>query len=109
MPDFTIEEVAADQINTIFSGEESRPYALRIFVQGGGCSGFEYGFSLEYHKQEDDYEFERNGIKMVCDYMCMNYLQGSTIGWKEELVGSHFTIKNPNSTATCGCGSSFAA
>ena len=105
-----IEEEAAKQIDKILSEEEERPYALRIFVRGGGCSGFEYGFSFEFDgKQEDDLEFETNGVKMVCDYMSMQYLKGAVIGWNTSIAGSSFAISNPNSTATCGCGSSFAA
>jgi iron-sulfur cluster insertion protein len=110
MGDITIQQEAAEQIDKILSEEEQRPYALRIFVVGGGCSGFEYGFSLELNgKQDDDLEFETNGIKMVCDYMSMQYLNGAIIGWNSTIAGSNFSIKNPNATATCGCGSSFAA
>tara|TARA_Y100000401_G_scaffold103738_1_gene94984 strand:+ start:6497 stop:6829 length:333 start_codon:yes stop_codon:yes gene_type:complete len=110
MGDITIQQEAAEQIDKILSEEEQRPYALRIFVVGGGCSGFEYGFSLELNgKQDDDLEFETNGIKMVCDYMSMQYLNGAIIGWSSTIAGSNFSIKNPNATATCGCGSSFAA
>ena len=77
---------------------------------GGGCSGFEYGFSLELSgKQDDDLEFETSGIKMVCDYMSMQYLNGAIVGWSSTIAGSNFSIKNPNATATCGWGSSFAA
>lgn len=110
MGDITIQQEAAEQIDKILSEEEQRPYALRIFVVGGGCSGFEYGFSLELSgKQDDDLEFETSGIKMVCDYMSMQYLNGAIIGWSSTIAGSNFSIKNPNATATCGCGSSFAA
>ena len=109
MEDITIKEEAAEQIEKIISEEEERPYALRMFVRGGGCSGFEYGFSFEFDgKQEDDLEFETNGVKMVCDYMSMQYLKGAVIGWNTSIAGSSFAISNPNSTATCGCGSSFA-
>ena len=110
METITIKEEAAEQIEKIISEEEERPYALRIFVRGGGCSGFEYGFSFEEDgKQDDDLEFETNGVKMVCDYMSMQYLKGAVIGWNTSIAGSSFAISNPNSTATCGCGSSFAA
>ena len=110
METITIKEEAAEQIDKLLSEEEERPYALRIFVVGGGCSGFEYGFSFEPDgKQDDDLEFETIGIKMVCDYMSLQYLRGAVIGWTTSISGSAFSIKNPNATATCGCGSSFAA
>ena len=83
---------------------------ITLGVKGGGCSGFEYGFSFEPDgKQDDDLEFETNGIKMVCDYMSLQYLRGAVIGWTTSIAGSSFSISNPNATATCGCGSSFAA
>ena len=110
MEDITIKEEAAEQIDKLLSEEEERPYALRIFVVGGGCSGVEYGFSFDPDgKQDDDLEFETNGIKMVCDYMSLLYLRGAVIGWTTSIAGSSFSISNPNATATCGCGSSFAA
>ena len=110
METITIKEEAAEQIDKLLSEEEERPYALRIFVVGGGCSGFEYGFSFEEDgKQDDDLEFETNGVKMVCDYMSMQYLSGAEIGSTTSIAGSSFSIRNPNATATCGCGSSFAA
>ena len=110
METITIKEEAAEQIDKLLSEEEERPYALRIFVVGGGCSGFEYGFSFEPDgKQDDDLEFETNGIKMVGDYISLQYLSGAVIGWTTSIAGSSFSISNPNATATCGCGSSFAA
>ena len=84
------------------------PQALRVFVKGGGCSGFQYGFTLEETICEDDFEFVVNDVKLVIDSMSMAYLQGTTIDYEEGLMSSSFTIKNPNATAKCGCGSSFA-
>lgn len=89
--------------------EENNPnLSLRTFVQGGGCSGFSYGFTFDEERNEDDFEFEiGSNFKLLVDSMSMQYLQGAEIDYKDELMGSQFTIKNPNATTTCGCGSSF--
>jgi iron-sulfur cluster insertion protein len=89
--------------------EENNPnLSLRTFVQGGGCSGFSYGFTFDEEKNEDDFEIPLTGsFKVLIDAMSMQYLQGAEIDYKEELMGSQFSIKNPNATTTCGCGSSF--
>jgi iron-sulfur cluster insertion protein len=106
----TITEKAKEKIFDILIDENKPGLCLRIFVQGGGCSGFNYGFTLDEQINEDDFEFPINGdFKVLVDAMSMQYLQGAEIDYKEELMGSQFTIKNPNATATCGCGSSFAA
>ena len=81
---------------------------IRVGVEGGGCSGFSYGFTLEEEQNEDDFVIEKPGVVVLVDSMSMQYLQGATIDYKEELMGSNFTINNPNATTTCGCGSSFA-
>ncbi|CAB4241719.1 sufA Fe-S cluster assembly scaffold protein [uncultured Caudovirales phage] len=81
--------------------------ALRVFVQGGGCSGMEYGFTFDNEVNEDDFTFEQNGIKVLVDSMSMTYLSGSKIDYKESINGSQFVIENPNAQTTCGCGSSF--
>ena len=81
--------------------------SLRTFVQGGGCSGFSYGFTLDEEINEDDFEIPLDEFKVLVDSMSMQYLQGATIDYKEELMGSNFVINNPNATTTCGCGSSF--
>ena len=90
--------------------EENKPNTfLRTFVQGGGCSGFQYGFTFDEEKNEDDFEFPVDEkFKVVVDAMSMTYMQGAVIDYKEELMGSSFTIKNPNAQSTCGCGSSFS-
>jgi len=89
--------------------EENNPKAvLRTFVQGGGCSGFSYGFTIDEEKNEDDFEFALNTeFKVLVDAMSMQYLQGAVIDYKEDLMGASFSIKNPNAETTCGCGSSF--
>jgi iron-sulfur cluster insertion protein len=79
-----------------------------VFVQGGGCSGFQYGFTLEeLPPADDDFTFEKDGIGVVVDSMSMQYMREAEVDYKEDLMGASFTIKNPNVTATCGCGSSF--
>ena len=89
--------------------EETEPNAgLRVFVQGGGCSGMSYGFSLETEQNEDDFIIEQQGIKYLVDAMSMQYLQGATIDYKEDFEGSNFVISNPNAQTSCGCGSSFS-
>jgi iron-sulfur cluster insertion protein len=103
----TISESAKEKILDILVEESNPNIALRTFVQGGGCSGFSYGFTLEEEKNEDDFEFSVGSFKVLIDAMSMQYMQGATIDYKEELIGSSFTITNPNATSTCGCGSSF--
>lgn len=90
--------------------EENNPkLALRTFVQGGGCSGFSYGFTFDDVKNEDDFEFPINEqYNVLVDAMSMQYLQGAKIDYKDELMGSQFIISNPNAQSTCGCGSSFS-
>jgi iron-sulfur cluster insertion protein len=81
---------------------------LRTFVQGGGCSGFQYGFTFDEEQNEDDFVIERNGVKILVDSMSYQYLVGAEIDYKDDLMGSSFSIKNPNAQTTCGCGSSFS-
>lgn len=89
--------------------EETEPNAsLRVFVQGGGCSGMSYGFTLETEQNEDDFVIEQQGIKYLVDAMSMQYLQGAIIDYKEDFEGSNFVISNPNAQTSCGCGSSFS-
>jgi iron-sulfur cluster insertion protein len=104
----TITESAKHKITDILAEENNPNLFLRTFVQGGGCSGFSYGFTIDESKNEDDFEFsiDKNYIVIV-DAMSMQYLQGAEIDYKEDLMGSSFTIKNPNAQTTCGCGSSF--
>ena len=89
--------------------EENNPNAkLRVFVQGGGCSGFQYGFTLDEAKNEDDFDFAYDEVRVVVDSMSLQYLNGASIDYKEDLQGASFTIKNPQAQSTCGCGSSFS-
>jgi len=103
----TISDSAVKKIKSIIH-EEDPSLKLRVFVQGGGCSGFQYGFSLEeLSPADDDFTFERDGVGVVIDSMSMQYMNEAEIDYKEDMMGASFTIKNPNVTATCGCGSSF--
>jgi iron-sulfur cluster insertion protein len=103
----TISNSALKKIKSIINEEDSS-LKLRVFVQGGGCSGFQYGFSLEeLPPADDDFTFNKDGIGVVIDSMSMQYMNEAEIDYKEDLMGASFTIKNPNATATCGCGSSF--
>jgi iron-sulfur cluster insertion protein len=83
--------------------------ALRMFVKGGGCSGYQYGFTFEEEIAEDDFVFENEGVKVIVDMISSQYLQGATLDYKEEKFNSQFVISNPNAKSTCGCGSSFNA
>lgn len=105
-----ITDAAADQIADIIAGEGPNFQGrLRIYVQGGGCSGFQYGFMFDTEVSEDDHVFEKNGIEILVDAMSLQYLIGSTIDYKKTLAGSNFSISNPNAKSHCGCGSSFSA
>jgi iron-sulfur cluster insertion protein len=101
-------EIAADKVREIRSSESIEPnYALRVKVMGGGCSGFQYDLYFD-EKAEGDYEFESNGIGLVSDQMSFMYLMGTTIDYVEGLQGAGFKFNNPNTTGSCGCGSSFS-
>ena len=104
----TVTEQAVAKIQEILKEENNPNLKLRVFVQGGGCSGFQYGFTLDEDQAEDDWDFEHNGIHVLVDSMSGGYLQGATIDYKEDQYGSNFSIVNPNATTTCGCGSSFS-
>ena len=104
----TITANALYKISDILAEENNPLIKLRTFVQGGGCSGFNYGFTLDEEQNEDDFVIEESGVTVLVDSMSMQYLQGATIDYKEELMGSNFVINNPNATTTCGCGSSFS-
>lgn len=103
----TISESAKIKIKDLLYNEGNPKLSLRTFVQGGGCSGFSYGFTFDEEINEDDFQVPLDEFKVLVDSMSMQYLQGSTIDYKEELMGSNFVINNPNATNKCGCGSSF--
>ena len=106
--EITITQTAQDKIADIIAEENNPNIKLRIFVQGGGCSGFQYGFTMDEDQNEDDFVVEKEKVTMLVDSMSYQYLVGATVDYKEDLNGSAFTIKNPNATTTCGCGSSFS-
>lgn len=103
----TITDSAREKIKDLLYEEGNPNLALRTFVQGGGCSGFSYGFTFDEEQNEDDFTVPLDEFKLLVDSMSMQYLSGATIDYTDDLTGSQFTIKNPNATTTCGCGSSF--
>lgn len=102
-----ISDSARKWLEEAIEEEEGEPL-LRAFVTGGGCSGFQYGFTFEEDSNEDDFVMEFGTIKLLVDSISYQYLVGATIDYKDELMGSQFVINNPNATTTCGCGSSFS-
>lgn len=106
-----ITEVAAREINTIIEQQELNrdAVALRVGVKGGGCSGFSYVLDLTESVKDTDEVFEQHGIRVVCDPKSLLYLSGTTVDFKDELMGRGFVFQNPNATSSCGCGSSFSA
>ncbi len=104
--DFT--EAAAAKVADLIAEEGNPELKLRVFVQGGGCSGFQYGFTFDEATNDDDMTLEKNGVKLLIDSMSFQYLVGAEIDYKEDIQGSQFVIRNPNATTTCGCGSSFS-
>jgi len=101
-------EAAANKVKDLIEEEKNDSLKLRVFVSGGGCSGFQYGFTFDENIQDGDTKVEKNGVTLLVDPMSFQYLSGAEIDYKEDLEGSQFVIKNPNATTTCGCGSSFS-
>jgi iron-sulfur cluster assembly protein len=104
-------ETAAREIRTIITQQEldAEKVRLRVGVKGGGCSGFSYILDLTESQKDTDEEFEQHGIKVICDPKSLLYLNGTTVDFKDEIMGRGFVFKNPNATSSCGCGSSFTA
>ena len=100
---------AANKVKELIEEEGNPALKLRVFVTGGGCSGFQYGFTFDEEVNEDDATMEKNGVTLLIDPMSYQYLVGAEIDYTEGLEGSQFVIRNPNATSTCGCGSSFSA
>jgi iron-sulfur cluster insertion protein len=100
---------AANKVKQLIDEEGNSDLKLRVFVTGGGCSGFQYGFTFDEIANEDDTVMTKNGVQLLIDPMSFQYLVGAEIDYTEGLEGSQFVIKNPNATTTCGCGSSFSA
>jgi iron-sulfur cluster insertion protein len=103
----TVTEAAASKIKDLLAEEGKFDSGLRVFVQGGGCSGFQYGLMIEENTGVGDQTFESNGIKLYVDPVSLSYLKGAEVDFVDTITGGGFTIKNPNATSTCGCGSSF--
>lgn len=107
MSQVTITDNAFARINDLLIDEKNPNLKLRVFVQGGGCSGMEYGFTFDEEQHDDDFTFEQNNVKVLVDAMSMQYLENAVIDFKEDIHGSRFAIDNPQAQTTCGCGSSF--
>ncbi|BEE16146.1 iron-sulfur cluster insertion protein ErpA [Aeromonas enteropelogenes] len=101
-------DAAANKVKTLITEEENPELKLRVYITGGGCSGFQYGFTFDEKINDGDTVVEKNGVTMVIDPMSLQYLVGGSVDYTEGLEGSRFTVTNPNATTTCGCGSSFS-
>ncbi|MEO7853112.1 MAG: iron-sulfur cluster insertion protein ErpA [Rubrivivax sp.] len=108
-PPLIFTDSAANKVRELVDEEGNPDLKLRVFVQGGGCSGFQYGFTFDEVVNDDDTSMAKNGVTLLIDAMSLQYLGGAEIDYKEDLQGAQFVIKNPNATTTCGCGSSFSA
>lgn len=107
-PPLIFTDSAADKVRDLVAEEGNPDLKLRVFVQGGGCSGFQYGFTFDEVINEDDTQMTKNGVTLLIDAMSLQYLGGAEIDYKDDLQGAQFVIKNPNAGTTCGCGSSFS-
>ncbi len=101
-------EAAAAKVKSLIEEEDNANLKLRVFVSGGGCAGFQYGFTFDENAQEGDARVEKGGVTLLVDPMSHQYLMGAEIDYTEGLEGAQFVIRNPNATTTCGCGSSFS-
>ena len=101
-------DAAANKVRSLIEEEGNPELMLRVYITGGGCSGFQYGFTFDEEIKDGDTEVENGGVKLLIDPMSFQYLVGAEIDYKEGLEGSQFVIRNPNATTTCGCGSSFS-
>ena len=108
-PPIVFTDAAALKVSELIEEEDNPDLMLRVFVAGGGCSGFQYGFTFDEKREDGDSSVENQGVTLVVDPMSVQYLMGAEIDYKEDLQGAQFVIRNPNATTTCGCGSSFSA
>jgi iron-sulfur cluster insertion protein len=108
MSPFNFTDSAANKVKALIEEEGNPELKLRVFVTGGGCSGFQYGFTFDEVTNEDDMIMEKNGVTLLVDPMSMQYMMGAEVDYTEGLEGAQFVIKNPNAVSTCGCGSSFS-
>jgi iron-sulfur cluster insertion protein len=104
----TLTDSSVDKIKDLLNEENNPSLKLRVFVQGGGCSGMQYGFTFDEEQNEDDFTVEKSGVILLVDSMSMQYLNNAVVDYKDDIMGSSFTIKNPNAETSCGCGSSFS-
>lgn len=104
----SITDAAASKVRALLDEEANPSLKLRVFVTGGGCSGFSYGFSFDEETTEDDTTVERDGVTVLVDPMSYQYLVGARIDYREDLSGAQFVVDNPNAASTCGCGNSFS-
>ncbi len=107
-PDLTISHDAVQRINQLLEARNSPDLRLRVYIEGGGCSGFQYGFQFDETSEDDDILMEYQGVKVIVDMLSLQYLSGAEIDFKDDIMGSRFLVNNPNASATCGCGSSFS-
>jgi len=103
-----VTETAANKIHELLAEEQKEGCGLRVFVQGGGCSGFQYGLMIDENTGFGDQVFESNGVRLLVDPISIRYLKGAEVDFVDTVTGGGFTIKNPNAVSTCGCGSSFS-
>jgi iron-sulfur cluster insertion protein len=104
----TFSDVAAAKVKTLIEEEENPELKLRVYITGGGCSGFQYGFTFDEKVNDGDMTLENDGVTLVVDPMSLQYLMGGVVDYTEGLEGSRFFVNNPNATTTCGCGASFS-
>ena len=108
LPQVSFSKAAATKVKLLVDEENNEDLKLRVFVTGGGCSGFEYGFTFDEDMEEDDTSIEEQGVVLLVDALSFQYLVGAEIDYMEDLQGSRFVVKNPNAASTCGCGNSFS-
>ena len=108
VPPLNFTDAAAEKVSQLIEQEGNSALSLRVYISGGGCSGFQYGFTFDEAVQDGDTEIEKRGVRLLIDPMSVHYLVGAEIDYKEDLSGAQFIIRNPNASTTCGCGSSFS-
>lgn len=105
--EINLSDNAIKQLNKLIESKGNPDLRLRVYVQGGGCSGFQYGFQFEDTSANDDSEFVRDGVKLIVDPLSLQYLMGAEVDFIDDLIGTRFVVNNPNASTTCGCGASF--
>lgn len=108
MSSIVLTEQAAAKVTSLKDSEKNEALKLRLYITGGGCSGFSYGFKFDEQVNDDDTQIAKDGVVMLIDSLSIQYLESSVVDYKESLMGSQFVVENPNATTTCGCGSSFS-